>query len=84
MNIFNFLIIWTERTITRESRGLGAKLPKTQNYILTDGGLISTKCRGSSAIITRRRGIHKFYPLDAILRATIRSKPANTPEPLDQ
>jgi hypothetical protein len=47
MNLSDFLIIWTERTITRKSRGLGAINPQTQETPRGDGGLIPQNYRGS-------------------------------------
>jgi hypothetical protein len=39
MNLFDFLIIWTERTITRKFRGPGAINPQTQSQSMVDCGL---------------------------------------------
>jgi hypothetical protein len=39
MNLFDFLIIWTERTITRKTKGPGAINPQTQSQSRVDCGL---------------------------------------------
>ena len=53
MNLSDFLIIWTERTITRKSRGLGAINPQTQETPRGDGGFIIKYPRVSLAKCTR-------------------------------
>ena len=80
MNLSDFLIIWTERTITRKSRGLGAINPQTQETPRGDGGLIPQNYRGSLVKHTRegvwfflsRWILIRWYGLDGELNEPVR------------
>jgi hypothetical protein len=47
IHFFDLNDLWTGRTIFRECRGLRVNIPKTENYICMDGGLILWKPEGS-------------------------------------
>jgi hypothetical protein len=74
MNLSDFLIIWTERTITRKSRGLGAINPQTQETPRGDGGLIPQNYRGSIRKVPGRRGTSRCEPSDPRSVVQIRSE----------
>jgi hypothetical protein len=59
--------------ITREHRGNGASIPKTQSYSRMDGGFISVNPRGSFIKWDRRRGIMRPGPMDCLRTVQIRS-----------
>jgi hypothetical protein len=59
--------------ITREHRGNGASIPKTQSYSRIDGGLNVWNPRVSFRKCTRRRGIVYSWPCDRIWTTQIKS-----------
>ena len=56
MNLFDFLIIWTERTITRKSRGPGAINPQTQETPRAGQRVLIYDSRGAIVQNAPRRG----------------------------
>ena len=65
-------------SITENSRGYGANIPKTQRIPGVDGGLIYQYWKGSFAKRASRRGILQFWPQDHEPIAWIRSAAART------
>jgi hypothetical protein len=71
MNLSDFLIIWTERTITRKSRGPGAINPQTQSFSCPDRGLNSIFSEGSY-VKGPTKGYGGFPAVGSQPRATIK------------
>jgi hypothetical protein len=72
MNLFDFLIIWTERTITRKSRGPGAINPQTQSQSLRTAGLFYQNRGSPMKLCIRERAMKHPRPSDLLHAVQIR------------
>jgi hypothetical protein len=77
-NFSDLQTLWIGRMKTRECRGLGVRIPKTQSTLVEDGEFILTYFRVSYAILQGRRGTGALHSHDQNRTREIRSSPSQT------